>query len=380
MQVGREFFRLIHSRQFHFASIDVNFILFDRNALNAKHFELIEQWKIENGGSVAKFDDLAKINGISERIVANLREFCEAHIANATIISEDRCQTNMEFVPGAEHLPDDMFSNNFHDGGSNNSSNFIIYDEAIPSVELDMRTDVHDAVGHDIRLVLEPKKRDSFERINSFTTIYQEADAITAARFSTTNQWAKVVTMDAWTRYPTETFGLKNASQIYERLHEIVSQLPTSDIYIIDDHIKAQRFYKSVPPKIVAQIVQVNHQFAILVALLHKISKRQSKHDEPDVYFMGYRSVGRLFNLFVGNEPISTQSTVRSILNGDFSDKTLRPLQLLKIDVDDALKQAYHKSRTTERECLGRSMLTGLTFIHLGIHRTNNPKYSEKPI
>lgn len=316
---------------------------------------------------ISNFNDLAKINGIDKEIVANLREFCASKIANATHnLNNHTFIEQTEYVPG----PNDMFSNDFVENGNN----FIIYDERIPPLDLTIQNDNRNFMndsnfkqGKAIKLVLEPKLEWK-TKIESFTSIHQEANGISVAQFMANNSNWNDIKIDSWTQYKTETFGVKNLCQICEQLAIIVGQLPDSDMYIVDDHIKSQRFRKSVTPKKLAEIVQINQQCAILMALLHKKGRVANANDGySNVVFIGYQAVGQLFNLLVGNEPISTQSTIQNLLRGNFCSETLKPLESFKFDVSDEIKQSYHKSHAVERECLGRSMLIGLTFIRLGI-------------
>lgn len=317
---------------------------------------------MENGGSITNFDEIANIKGINEKTVDNLRQFCASQIANDTHILENQLTFQQaESMPRPDYFPNNTFSNDFVE----HVNNFMTYDESMPPVDLTEqngdRIYKKASTGKAIRLVLEPKLN-KFTSIQSFTSIYQEADGIAIARFSA-NGWTNEVKIDAWTHYKTATFGVRNLYQICEQLTVIVDQLPPSDIYIIDDHIKAQYFRKSVTSKKLNEIVQVNQQCAILVALLHK-KRISNKNDGPNIFFMGYGAVGQLFNLLVGKEPISTQSTIKSILRGDFCSDTVEPFN---IDVSEEIKRAYHKTYPVERECLGRSMLIGLTFIRLKI-------------
>lgn len=347
----------------------INFNSIDSTVLTARHFELIQQWKIENGGSISDFNDMAHIDGIDQKIVENLREFCASKIANDAAPGLEKQTFNNEH---AEYVPvPDYFPNDCVDSGNN----FIIYDERIPPIDLAIQNDNRHYASDSkpkptkaIKLALEPKLNWQTTSIESFTSIHQEANGISVARFSANNHNWNDIKVDAWTHYKTEALDVKSKlCQMYEQLAAIVGELPNSDVFIVDDHIKAQRFHKSVSPKKLTEIVHINQQCAILMALLHQ--KRISNNESNVVFFMGYQAVGQLFNLLVGNEPISTQSTIKKILHGDFSSETLKPLESFKIDVDDEIKRAYHKSYAIQREYLGRSMLIGITFIRLGILR-----------
>lgn len=325
-----------------------------RSILTTKHIELIQQWKIENGGSIANFDDLAKIDGIDKKIIENLREFCVSKMANdaQNLDNHTTAIEHAEFVPGPDYIPNDMYSNDF----IKNDNNFI----RIPPIDA-MAS--NSKSGGPIKLVLEPKF-DWEKTIISFTTIHQQANGISIARFSANHLKWNDIKIDPWTHYKTKTFSVKNLSRVCQQLAVIVEQLPQSNIYIVDDYIKAQRYRKPVAPKKLAEIIQINQQCAILLALLHrKVSFIDSDIVESNIHFMGYQAAGQLFNLLVGNEPISNQSTIRNLLGGNFSVETLQLFKSFKIDVSDKIKRAFYESNAVEREYMGRSMLMGLTFI-----------------
>lgn len=346
----------------------INFNSIDSTVLTAKHFELIQRWKFENGGSISNFNDITKIKGINTKIVESLREFCASKIAidAAHDLEKRTFDEHAEYVPAPDYFPNDFVEK---------GNNFIIYDETIPPIDLPMQNDNRNYISDSkskaaktIKLVLEPKINWQTTLIESFTSIHQETNGISVARFSANNHNWNDIKIDALTHYETKALdGKSKLGQMCEQLAVLVGELPNSDVFIVDDHIKAQRFHKSISPKKLAEIVHINQQCAVLMALLHK--KRISSNESNAVYFMGYQAVGQLFNLLVGNEPISTQSTIKNILHGDFSNKTLKPLESFKIDVNDEIKRTYHKSYAIQREYLGRSMLIGLTFIRLGILR-----------
>lgn len=300
-------------------------------------------------------------------------------MANSSTTFEEVLPDEYELFKSGE-----IYSNRFDSGEP-----FILYDEPISPIETsaqnsqqmtshlhNMYTENSGKYSKSLKLVLEPKFC-KYSSIRSFTSLYQDATAITCTRFSTNSDWSDIK-IDAWNYYKVAALtGAKNLCQMCDQYSEIVEQLPASDIYIMDDHIKAQHFRKPILPKKLAEIVQVNQQCAILVALLHKRNANESNDadsKQSNVYFMCYSTVGRLYNLFVGHEPVSNQSIIKSILNDNDRNEAS---ESLNIDVSKDIRNTYFKSYPVERECLGKSMLIGLTFIRLGLLKANKKSFTD---
>lgn len=355
-----------------------------------KKFELIQRWKNENGGSIINFDDLVQIKGISSKTVKQLKDFCSSQISDskslalksdvALLSSSPSSSPPIEFAE-YEYSPNNDQVYIPEGFAESSNDNFIIYDESIPPMDLSVPNrsepmsrspEAQSKYTKTLKLALEPKLF-NFDAIRSFTTIYQEAATITWTKFLADQNWNDKIQIDEWSQHKITTDITKNLCQVCDELSKIVERLPTSDVYIIDDHIKVQHFRKAIPPKKVAEIVQVNQQYTALVTLLLQKQRRNEQQTDPtetnrpmpsppNVHFMSYNCVGRLYNLHVGHETISTQSIVKRILN-NFDE----PSESLDIHVNDDIKQRYFKSFPVVRECLGRSLLTGLTFIRLGL-------------
>lgn len=138
-----------------------------------------------------------------------------------------------------------------------------------------------------------------------------------------------------------------------------------------------QHFRKSIAPKRLADIVQMSQQCAIFAALLqYKSTHGTNTLEHPNVFFMGYNAVGRLYNLFVGHEPVSTQSIIKNIFQSNLPYiESSEELDTPKIEIRDSIKNTYFKSYPVERECLGKSMLIGLTFTKLRLLKTDKIQY-----
>lgn len=334
----------------------------------------------KNKEKIIKFDNILEIKGISKKEVKDLRTLCELKLQNDSMDSSGK-----EVASDPEHHSIDFY-NNMHPKSMTDNGSFILYDEGAESHELPLYETISTSTrpiytfsenlrkkSKIIKLVLEPKFT-KYSSIRSFTSIYQDASTITWTQFSTNSEWEHDIKIQFWNCYKVNSIGARSLHQICDQVSRIVDQIPASDIYIMDDHIKAQHFRKAIMPKRVSEIIQINHQCAILFTLLQN---RCIEKSQPNVFFMAYNIVGRVYDLFVGREPISTQSIIISILqssNKSFDESTdLSPT----IEVSEDIKNTYYKSYPVERECLGKSMLIGLTFIRLGLLKSNKKCFQD---
>lgn len=354
-------------------------MLLYRSVLTKRKFELIQQWKAENGGFIRSFDDITKIKGISKKTIDNLQQFCELQLQRDnqtdTVLIDPKMPGNEPFFKEAT-IEHENYPENFDSNG-----NFILYDESIPPVDLSVQntrttrpssTYTGGGIKNNkvIKLVLEPKLT-KFSSLRSFTSVYQDASIITYTRFSSETDWTNDVKVDAWNYHKMPTNHGKNLCQLCNQVSEIVQQLPLSDIYVVDDSIKVQHFRKPILPKKLSEIVQISQQCAILVALLRNQTSNVDFKDS-NVFLMCYSTVGRLYDLFVGHEAISTQTIIKNILHDP-----AETIESMKLDVNNDIKHTYFKSYPVERECLGKSMLIGLSFIRLGLLKANRKSLSD---
>lgn len=307
-----------------------------------------------------------QIKGFSKKTVDELRKFCES------IQDNQRDSNNIDVHLMHEHENKQFDVNKHLDDPVNNNNNFILYDEWIPPVDLtsqspkSIQSDNSTKKCKSLKLYLEPRLT-KFPSIRSFTSIYQDANAIAYTQFLENGNWSNGVQINAWNYHKVETVGVKHISQLCMELSQVANRLPESDVYIMDDHIKLQHFRKANTQKKMSEIIQMGQQLAILVTLLqNKNSHDLAEELQPNVFSMNYSTVARLYDLLVGHEATSTENIIRNILNN--SNKThVDGHDSLPIEFNENIKNTYFKMYPVERECLGKSMLIGLTFVRLGL-------------
>lgn len=88
------------------------------------------------------------------------------------------------------------------------------------------------------------------------------------------------------------------------------------------------------------------------------------------MYILKSRSTAQFFKLRIGNETIAAKYILEKILNKtDESDENLKQIQ---ISINNEIKQKYIKKIAEEKEQIGWSLLTALTFIHLVKNQSQN--------
>lgn len=341
-------------------------LLIYRSVITKSKFDLLQKWKCENGGMIASFDEILNIKGISKKTVDGLRIYCESQLHTETQRSNVKAVETYPQFPFGGLQYEDISALNYEEKP---------FDESMtPQHFVQNASNTHNAknkAAKSLKLVLDPHLT-QIKSIRSFTAIHQCAEVISYTKLSVNVEWASGVKVENWGLQKSPAVGSKFLCDMSERLSTIVDQLPESDIYIVDDHIKSQNYYRSLTPKMVSDIVAMNQQCAILVSLLQqRKSKFCAETRDPNVVFMSYNIVAKLYNLLVGREIASTQPPVRTILNNKaeihISKNANEIIGTFGIEMENSFKNTYFKSYPLAREQLGKSLLLGLTFVRLGL-------------
>ncbi|XP_043787312.1 uncharacterized protein LOC122712061 [Apis laboriosa] len=109
------------------------------------------------------------------------------------------------------------------------------------------------------------------------------------------------------------------------------------------------------------------YQFQIIIGiasclkLLSYQEKNNSSKFYDNLYILKSRSTARFFKLRIGNETIAAKYILEKILNKtDETDENLK-----QICINNEIKQKYIEKISEEKEQIGWSLLTALTFVHL---------------
>lgn len=209
-----------------------------------------------------------------------------------------------------------------------------------------------------LKLIIEPKRMIKARDISSFTTLYHDGNILAWTRFTRSNGncWMNGVRCDKWQYAIIPPMNKEHVCNKVIGLLNIIDQIPKSDIFLLEGTKKIFGS-NSMTAKKVNHALQMNQMDTIITTLLFNPTKNRDTL-LSNVYFLGPTLAGRLFGLFIGSETASAEPVIKSILKSK-SD----------IEVNDDLRRAFWKSNPCTRECLGRSMLIGLTFIILGLRK-----------
>ena len=174
-------------------------------------------------------------------------------------------------------------------------------------------------------------------------------------------------------------------------MNKIIS---TGDVYVLESLPSAQGGKQPGSPiqmNINIQKSQFVAMASVLLANRCQNSDKQSEepeacgeNDEDNVLLLGKKTkfnqkvfflrqflASRLYRIYIGNEKVSTENAVENMLRynyneGEFDlEGSRNNLIEQNLHVPHQLREMYNYSDRINRECLGQSLLVGMTFIKL---------------
>lgn len=296
---------------------------------------------------------------MTSRSVNKLIAYCEAQLK----------QKHSDHLEYNESVPQSFVNSN---------ENFILYeDTGVHDILLEKGDKPGWSVEKKIKCATDPKiSSQKLNSIKSFTSIYQDSTAITWAQITANSdgKWKNGVTISNWKYFsiPPSADGSDNICKLSKKIVHIINQMPETDIYVVENNVKANQFRKTITGKFISGVVQMNQINAILVTLLQ--SRNKCSDSEWNVFLMGHTAMARLYNLYVGQEAVSTQSIIKKIFHANpeqLDNHTKHDDHDVSIEIDDTLKKVYFDAKNVDREFLGKSLLIGLTFIRCRLLKVN---------
>ncbi|XP_031629978.1 uncharacterized protein LOC116345071 [Contarinia nasturtii] len=345
-----------------------------KHVLTETNFNLIQKWKTENGGSIKNFDEIPQIDGINKEISDDLRKFCESQLQIDGKKSDDALNHEQYLSTSySNSLIDDASFFAMHHAAEGPSDETILEFETFSPTQSDNSMEKPKPG----RLTIKPAM-DKDTKFDTFTSIYQDSIGIACAKFSAKGgeifkDWNMGFTIENWNYLKMDTRYTKNILSLHHRMNDVIHKVPKSEIYLLDDHIIMQRFHRPVLPTQIADICQLNQQAAFLIGFL-----QEKDENCPNLYLMSYKNVGKYYNMSMGHEIVSNINVTQNILhnpNITLDVHSAKP-NILAFEVNKDMKDTYFKSNSLQRECLGRSLLLGLTFLQLRV--VNKKKKAKK--
>lgn len=225
--------------------------------------------------------------------------------------------------------------------------------------------------GRKMKFFVEPKQiKIDPNSINTFTAIHQHLTGINWTKFSRydPSSWKKGVRIDnGFIQNAIPVLTDDHLCQKIQKFAPIINGIPVNDVYVLETNpkLKSNLMRKALSSNATLEIIQLSQLNTILTTILtNRNSTQFGTIDNSNVYFIGSNIVGKLYGLWLRKETVSTQPTVRGILK-------LRKRQMeddgFVIDVSKEWRDLFFKSYAENKEGLGKSLLIGLTFVHLGL-------------
>ncbi|ETN63173.1 hypothetical protein AND_005120 [Anopheles darlingi] len=225
-------------------------------------------------------------------------------------------------------------------------------------------------------------------RVTSCVSLYVGLDYVTWARFKVTKDQPTALT--GWNSYNISDRKLHLAELIRNVTH-INQLIPEADVYVVENPPVAQATAMGS-----AVQTNINVQRSQLIGMLMlMLANRPTSFSQPhqqmggdgetggqgaegelpsagsNVFFLKQYLSARLFGIFVGNERVSAEEVVRSLMDrqiGPNEDESLQSVQS-RLNIPVGLRIIYDENDRAEREFLGQSLLLGLTFLRLCVFK-----------
>lgn len=150
----------------------------------------------------------------------------------------------------------------------------------------------------------------------------------------------------------------KHTFKKVSEISQMVNGIPRTDLYIIENLKKTN--INRLSPKMFSIFLLTCERYIAMTSLLNARQPAASK--ETNIYFLSHLVMGRLYNLLVGHEIVSTAKVTQE----HFTPSKERDYD---VQFNESALKSYRDSTKMEKEFLGRSMLSGITFYRLSILR-----------
>lgn len=224
-----------------------------------------------------------------------------------------------------------------------------------------------------MKLAVEPKRiKIHSNKIYNFTSISQSLTGINWTRFSRNDPsgWKNGVCIDegfilnALPGLTDDHLCLK-----IQKLAPIINGIPVSDAYVLETNprLNSNALRNTLSSKATLELVQLSELNTILTTILtNRATTKLGTIENLNVHFIGSTMVGNFFGLRLRKETVATQPTVIEILK---LQKSQMETDGFVIDVSKEWRDLFYKSWAANKEGLGKSLLIGLTFVHLGLQK-----------
>lgn len=309
-----------------------------------------------DNGSLKTVEDLLAINGFNSESIKQLHALCDPASIPEYVVP-DESQMPAELI--------EAYTTQDIDYGV-----MPVLNEDSPAADSWYTKQIKKG-GAKLKLAVEPKQiKIDPKSIRTFTTINQSLTGINWTKFSryAESGWTHGVCVnEGYIQDALPVLTDDHLCQKIKKLAPIINRIPVSDAYVLETNPKLNlnALRNTLSSKATLEIVQFSELNTILTTILtNRASTKFGTIDALNVNFIGSTIVGKLFGLRLRNETVSTQPMIRDILK---LQKSQMEKDGFMIDISDEWKDIFFKAYATNKEGLGKCLLIGLTFVHLGL-------------
>lgn len=176
---------------------------------------------------------------------------------------------------------------------------------------------------------------------------------------------------------------------LVEQLVKLSHQIPHADVYVMESlpiAVQAKQPGSALQVNLNIQKTQFVAMLSVLMAsrssLNKLITKKGVKNESVEdtermayydsVYFLRNFLPSRFYKILIGNERVSSGMVVENIINYNYGIENL-PFNptYSSVSLPSELRENWKHSDHIHKEYLGNSMLAGLTFLKLCVHKCN---------
>ncbi|XP_055588676.1 uncharacterized protein LOC129741008 [Uranotaenia lowii] len=199
-------------------------------------------------------------------------------------------------------------------------------------------------------------------KIQSCVSLYVGLDYVTWAKIRLVKNQPSELTF--WNSYKIPDRKL-HVNELIRNVNQMSQLIPEGDVYVIENPAVAQA-------SAMGNAVQtnINVQKSQLIAMIMlSLSNRCTEDVELSannvLFFKQYVSA-RLFGIFVGNERVSADTVVRSLMERQVgpNEEIVTKVQS-RLAIPSGMKVVYEETDSAEKEFLGQSALLGISFLRL---------------
>ncbi|XP_058116647.1 uncharacterized protein LOC131287598 [Anopheles ziemanni] len=211
-------------------------------------------------------------------------------------------------------------------------------------------------------------------KIGSCVSVYIGLDYVTWARFKLDKD--QPTSLTGWNSYNISDRKL-HINELIRNVSQINRLIPEADVYVVENPPVAQAsaMGSAVQTNINVQRSQLIGMLMLMLA--NRPSPLTGNVEHPtdgtigsNVFFLKQYLSARLFGIFIGNERVSSEDVIRSLMERQLgpNEEALESIQS-RLAIPSGLKIVYEENDRAEREFLGQSLLLGLTFLRLCIFK-----------